>query len=330
MTHWSLSEFLSLLVIRSQCWCFVDLDEDAGFNVLHNDAILFYAVLEGEVGVAGMPEGALTLQAGDMVMIVSGDAHAVRIHHDSKVEVLEFLCANEYVDTPVRFKVGEGRPRARLLCSRLKVRWPAGQRPEVLPSMLRIDGEDAAVCTSKLEQLASKAGASVVLTRAAALLFTEAFRDYHECEALYRAFYKHDPILRAKQFIELHPLNDWTVEALAHKVGMGRSNFATRFSLEVGKTPMELLTEERMKHAVKLLEKTDLKIAAISDYIGYRSEAAFSRRFTASYGVSPGKMRKMIQQKRSAAKPTSQYSHPSFGARCSGGGGGDGYLMASL
>lgn len=173
--------------------------------------------------------------------------------------------------------------------------------------MLKIAGEDAAVCTSKLEQLASKAGASVVLTRAAALLFTEAFRDYHECEALYRAFYKHDPILRAKQFIELHPLNDWTVEALAHKVGMGRSNFATRFAQEVGKTPMELLTEERMKHAVKLLEKTDLKIAAISDYIGYRSEAAFSRRFTASYGVSPGKMRKMIQQKKARGKIINRY-----------------------
>lgn len=325
--HWSLSEFLSLLVIRSQCWCFVELDEDAGFNVPHNNAILFYAVLGGEVGISGMPEGTLTLQAGDMAMIASGDAHAVRIRHDSKVEVLDFLCANEYVDMPARFKVGEGRSKARLLCSRLKVRWPAGQKPEVMPSVLRIKGENSAICTGKLEQLASKAGASVVLTRAAALLFTEAFRDYHECDALYRSFYKHDPILRARQFLELHPFHDWTVEALAHKVGMGRSNFATRFSLEVGRTPMELLTEERMKHAVRLLEKTDLKIAAISDYIGYRSEAAFSRRFTASYGVSPGKMRKMIQQKSVGATLS---TIPSFEGRRSGSSSGDGYLMASL
>jgi transcriptional regulator GlxA family with amidase domain len=72
---------------------------------------------------------------------------------------------------------------------------------------------------------------------------------------------------------------------------MGRSNFAARFVAEVGRTPIEVVTEERMKLAAKLLQESELKIAEISERSGYRSEAAFSRRFTAHFGTSPGKMR---------------------------------------
>jgi AraC-like DNA-binding protein len=293
---WSLSEFLNLLELRSQCWCFVDIGPSGGFRIPRNEAILFYAVLDGTAKIAGATAGVLDLQQGDIIMVLSGDAHAVRSHRATTTKVLDFLHTGEYVDVPPTITMGRGRVMARVLCGRLKVRWPGAQHPPAIPTVLRLRPTDGVVNFQALERAAKGSGAAAVLTRAAMLLFTLAFRDHPECELIFRDSGLHNPIARARQFIQTHPFQDWTVERIARKVGMGRSNFAARFVAEVGRTPIDVLTEERMKHAANFLEQTGLKIAEISQRIGYRSEAAFSRRFTAYFGMSPGKMRKKWRQ----------------------------------
>ena len=104
-----------------------------------------------------------------------------------------------------------------------------------------------------------------------------------------------DPIARAQVLIEKHPFQPWTVDALAKKVGMGRSNFAARFANEVGMTPIDSLTLVRMQVAEEFLRNTELKVAEISERIGYRSEGAFIRRFTTHFGITPGKFRRLAK-----------------------------------
>src|SRR5579864_6023180 len=98
--QWSLSEFLNLVELRSQTWCFVGLGSASGFAVPHNEDIYFYAVLEGEANIAGVSGGMIELRAGDIVMIPSGEAHAVRNHAKSTTASLDFLTSGEYADTP--------------------------------------------------------------------------------------------------------------------------------------------------------------------------------------------------------------------------------------
>ena len=50
-----------------------------------------------------------------------------------------------------------------------------------------------------------------------------------------------------------------------------------------------------MQFAAELLQQGELKIAEISARAGYRSEAAFSRRFTRYFGMSPGSVRRNSQ-----------------------------------
>lgn len=296
--RWSLSEYLNLVELRSQTWCFVELGQSGGFRVPHNDAILFYAVLEGGVRIVGAALGALDLRAGDIVMVLSGEAHALRSQRPGATDILEFLHNVEYADVPPHIALGGGRLAARMLCGRLKVRWPGGQRPPALPAILNLKFSDSVVNVEALERESRKSGATAILTRAASLLFTIAFRAHPQSDLIFRDSTLHDPIARAQQLIQTHPFTDWTVERLARKVGMGRSNFADRFVTEVGRTPIDVLTEERMKLAADLLEKSDLKIAEVSERSGYRSEAAFSRRFTAFFGMSPGKMRTVWRRAR--------------------------------
>jgi transcriptional regulator GlxA family with amidase domain len=102
---------------------------------------------------------------------------------------------------------------------------------------------------------------------------------------------RQDPIGQALRLIAGNPSANWSVERLARSVGMGRSNFAAHFSAQVGRAPMEVVAEQRMEQAAQLLRKGSLKIAEISELCGYGSEAAFSRRFTRHFGISPSQLR---------------------------------------
>lgn len=288
---WSLSEFLNLIELRSQTWCFAGLGPAAGFNVPHSECFYLYVVLEGSVRLAGIAGRVVELEAGDIAIVLSGEAHALRSRHDAPAGGFEFLAVGEYADTPAHFAFGEGAQATRLLCGRLKVRWPGGQQLRALPPLLRASARGVVDVTA-LADSAKGPGSAAVLTRLANLLFVESFRKSEECLAVFRDSRLQDPISRAVQYIELHPFGQWTVESLARKVGMGRANFAARFVAQVGRTPIDALTAERMRHAAALLTDTDLKVAEIAERIGYRSEAAFSRRFASHFGISPGFLRK--------------------------------------
>ena len=98
--------------------------------------------------------------------------------------------------------------------------------------------------------------------------------------------------------IHANPGDDWTVERLARRCGMSRSNFAHRFNRLVGMTPMRYVTEWRMQEAIELLETTNLSIAAIAERCGYLSEVAFRKAFRSVIGKPPGSMRRNTLQDR--------------------------------
>src|SRR4029078_9158005 len=115
---------------------------------------------------------------------------------------------------------------------------------------------DSPVNFDALGRSAARSGAAAVLTQAATLLFITSLRDHPQCEQIFHDSTLNDPIARARQFLETHPFVEWTVASLAKKVGMGRSNFAARFVAQIGRTPLDVLTEERMKHAATFLRRT--------------------------------------------------------------------------
>ena len=290
--HWSLSEFLNLLEVRSQCWGFVDVAAESGFRIRRSGDVLLYASLAGVVTISNAADSPLTLEHGDTIMIVSGIAHAVRTSPNAQVRTVKFLNDDEFADTPHHVTLS-GPGAARLLCGRLKVRWPGGVEAQFLPAALTVKSESNFIDLEALSARAHGVGSAALLTRAAALLLTSALRDHPECYSIFRDANFRDPISRAVQFMNRHFHRDWTVAELAAKVGMGRSTFASRFLVEVGKPPMEVLTDIRMREAMKLLTQTRVKICEVGERVGYRSQSAFSRRFESYFRQTPGKMRSL-------------------------------------
>lgn len=292
----SLSEFLNTFEFRSQSWCLVELGEGQALRSPHADAAFCYVVTEGEVTVAGVEGKEFALRAGQIGFVISGGAHSLRSRDGARASEISLLQNGDQVDVPPTITLGGGRIAARILCGRLKLRWPTGHRPRGMPAQLTLNSDSIPIRTESLLASVKNTGGSAVLTHLAKLWFVYAFRETPQCEALFAASNRFDPIKTAKQFIELHPSQHWTVESLARKVGMSRSNFAARFVRETNTTPMDVVTEQRMRMAAQLLTESDLKIAEVSEQVGYRSETAFHNRFSQHYGVSPGCYRRRVRE----------------------------------
>jgi AraC-like DNA-binding protein len=92
----------------------------------------------------------------------------------------------------------------------------------------------------------------------------------------------------AKALTAMHesPGEPWTVEQLAETSGMSRTAFAVKFKQLVGQSPAEYVANWRLTIAqARLREGVPLKMLA--GELGYSSQSALTRVFTAKLGVSP-------------------------------------------
>lgn len=108
-----------------------------------------------------------------------------------------------------------------------------------------------------------------------------------------------DPeIAAALHAIHERPAAPWTVEGLAHHVGMSRAAFAKRFQQLVGEPPLTYLTTWRMTTAARALREEAASLTSVARRVGYTSEYAFSRAFKRFHGVPPGAYRNRSRNSR--------------------------------
>jgi len=296
----TLSEFLDLLALRGHTWCFVDVPAQGGFRIARNDAVMFLAAVRGSIDVSGATGGPFVLLPGHVAMVLSGDALCIGSGADGE---LEFLAQDRNIDEPPSLSVGKAAPVAtRLLCARLRVSWPNGLRRAVMPPVVSVGtergnfAEFSSIRAETLQMSASGPGAAALLTRLAALMLTVSLRNHPQGQLLFLSSTWTDPVAHALHLIDSAPAEAWSVARLARQVGLSRSGFAARFSEQIGQTPMDVVSGRRMQLAADLLRGSELKLVDISLRVGYRSEAAFSRRFSRHFGQSPGEMRRRARR----------------------------------
>jgi transcriptional regulator GlxA family with amidase domain len=94
----------------------------------------------------------------------------------------------------------------------------------------------------------------------------------------------------------LAPVLDWVLEHLdvehsvsdlARRARMSDRSFARRFVAETGTTPHKWLTLQRVLHAQRLLEDTDLGIDDVAGRCGFGSAALLRHHFRKIVGVAP-------------------------------------------
>ncbi|MGC5171998.1 GlxA family transcriptional regulator [Micromonospora sp. DT81.3] len=96
--------------------------------------------------------------------------------------------------------------------------------------------------------------------------------------------------------MSLAPVTDWMLENLRHDLSvddlaarahMSPRTFARRFKADHGTTPAAWLNRQRIIHAQRLLEQTDLGLDRIAYECGFGSAAVLRQNFTRTLGTTP-------------------------------------------
>ncbi len=78
-----------------------------------------------------------------------------------------------------------------------------------------------------------------------------------------------------------------TIDALAKRAFLSPTQFKKLFKQSVGVSCQQYFAQLRMNKAKALLSYTDTPISLVAEQVGYTNPSAFSRKFSAHFGVSP-------------------------------------------
>jgi AraC family transcriptional regulator, alkane utilization regulator len=253
--------------------------------------------------VAGHP-APIRLEAGDLAIMTQGQAHTLRDELDSPVEKLAELLKKVPLDSRKNFVWDNGGEATTMFCGgfRLEERRANPLLASLPPVLVVRDGPNTGVslksafALADAEMTAGGPGWEALVSRVSDVVFLHAIRANlagagREVPGLVRGL--NDPSIGAAMAM-LHSEIDraWTTTAVAKEVGMSRSGFSARFVELVGEPPMTYLARWRLNRAAFMLRTDECKIADVALSVGYVSEAALSRAFKRSFGVSPGAYRR--------------------------------------
>ncbi|MGE4315211.1 cupin domain-containing protein [Acinetobacter sp.] len=272
------------------------------------DAMIGYVVLVGTLNIQFESQKLLQLEAGDLILIPSGQSHICR--SDNKENLLEALNINDFFDKrrqeTIEFGSSSGEP-ALILAIRCHIDTIMA-RPllNALPDYIHIQHITGSTAPEWLqiglhflavEAYQIQPGRDKILDHLVSILFIECVRDYiaqlQDSNNWLRAL-SHTELANALAAIHGKPEQAWTVESLAEQCCMSRSKFATLFSSIVGETPLAYLQQYRFRLASQHLREGQLSIQQIAHRVGYSSETAFSQTFKRLFELTPSQYRQQF------------------------------------
>jgi AraC-like DNA-binding protein len=303
-----LSDVLATLRLESTVFAHGELAKPWGIRTEPHEDFSFHIVASGECWLQVDDLSPKKLGAGDVVIVSRHHGHAVR--DDMKTRALplrEFLTTGGFASRAAPSGTGtklvcgcfslEGLPDDPLIAS-----LPPVMHARALVSEVGWLGETVKLLDRESSSL--EPGAQTVVNRLCDALFVYVLRrllaELPRDEKSWLAALVDPHVAPVLRSIHEKPAEPWTVADLASQAGMSRSSFAAHFAKVVGEAPIEYLIRWRLRKAAGMLRMGTAGIAEIAANVGYDSEAAFSKAFKRSIGVTPGAFRRGASENRAA------------------------------
>jgi AraC-like DNA-binding protein len=302
MSNDPLAEVVTLLQPSAR---FSKLVECAGAWRVHRKGTgepFFCAVLEGSNRAIVDGQPAITLEAGDFVLvpamhdlITEGMVAPPDGVTTAPVEVSPgcFRIGRKTGPAESRMQVGHcsfASPDAELLVSLLPQIVVARREPR-LTLLMQLIGE---------ETRARRPARDLVLQRLLEVMLIESLRcgsDTASAPGLARGL-ADECLAIALRAIHARPEYSWTVAKLATDAALSRSAFFARFTRTVGVPPMEYLLAWRMALAKRRLRGRELAMEQVAESVGYSSASTFTVAFGRHVGMPPARYARMQQEGR--------------------------------
>ena len=269
----------------------------------------------GWAAVSGLPP--VKLATGDIVMFPQGDSHIMSSAPDVTPQPLTaewvFSRRNDPRPLPISYHHGvidAGAPmpvkqaNTILVCGFFGCDLrPFNPLVSALPRILHLpasragDWVERVIDLAVIESNSPRPGGDAVLERLSEMMFVDAARRYldslPEDATGWLAGLRDRFVGKVLALMHEQPDRPWSVDDLAHEVGLSRSALHERFVKYIHQPPMQYLASWRIQLGARMLRESNRKVAAIALDVGYDSEAAFSRAFRRLVGTPPAAWRRM-------------------------------------
>lgn len=287
-----LSNVLTVLGARSTGRTRLEAGGDWALSFPEKNRLKLVAVVRGHCWICLPRQEPRHVAEGD-VLLIGNMSYAIASHpRIAPVDGVSLYAGRDSV------RLGDGDQAVLLGAGILFERQGSGFLLDALPPFLKVQrASPAAFAVRGILDLLDgevdrhRMGGALVTSRLSEVLVVEAIRAYvHDAAQVNISWIGAlgDRYIGAALGL-MHEEVDhaWTVAALASRVGMSRSAFASRFAQKVGQPPLEYLTRWRMMLARRLLAETDLDVASIALRVGYLSPSAFGHAFKRMFGSAP-------------------------------------------
>lgn len=100
------------------------------------------------------------------------------------------------------------------------------------------------------------------------------------------------------QLVELNARQQWRIDDYARAMGISTDRLTSAIRRATGLTPLELVHRRLLEDAEALLERSVLQVREIADALGFRDAGYFNRFFSRRMGMSPGRYRQQLLNRR--------------------------------
>jgi AraC-like DNA-binding protein len=254
----------------------------------------FCAVLEGSCRLAVDGAPAVTLEAGDFVLLPATPGFTMSGFETVSPERID----PKVTPAPtgeVRHGTRGGRPDVRVLGGYFVFESPdAAMLVSLLPALVHVRGVERLSVLVRLigeESSEQRSGSDLVLTRLVEVMLIEALRATSGEDAPPGLLRGLADAQLAPAMRQMHDQLDrsWTVAQLAKTAALSRSAFFERFTRTVGRPPMEYLLAWRMAVAKDMLRRHDFGLDEVAERVGYGSASTFSTAFSRYVGQPPSR-----------------------------------------
>lgn len=264
-----------------------------------------HIVVQGRCSITVDGEQPRNLETGDLVVLPRADSHQMSSVGDEHGPAESALNLAKRTSGP-QLNVGGAGPTTTILCGAFFFGDDGHPAVAGLQSFIHVPGQrgrSPSWLTGLTGALAAETvdggpGSEVVMARLSDALITRALR-HHVETGEERGWLRglSDPyVATALTAVHDNLAARWTLQSLAEAAGLSRAAFAARFADTMHQTPLQYVTQCRMRRAMTLLRSEQLPLAAVATRVGYSSEAALSAAFVRHVGLPPGHYRRSSQQ----------------------------------
>jgi AraC-like DNA-binding protein len=267
-----------------------------------------YAVAAGTAWLTVPGHDPRRLMPGDAVLLPSGGEHDVSGAPGLRSPECDHVAAELARGKGEVIRLGEGEAGTHILGASYEYDHAMStQVLATLPTVVHVRADHVGTCLDDTVRLLAREMAhpqmatAVVLDRLVDVLLVQLLRVW----LLTRPEEAGDSWLRVlgdplvtDALTRLHrePGRAWTTDALAAELSVSRATLSRRFLAAAGMAPGAYLTRWRMDLAARRLRDTDEPLETIAHAVGYTSVHAFSRAFSRSRAVPPGRFRALARE----------------------------------